>query len=156
MCSGNIIPSHKGAIHMVPKLHLDGNSIYTLCLVYPRSRCTSHNETTHRGQLCPQVANHHCCQPVVANPTSPSIIIFLSKIFLYILFILYYMCLEMRKCEKIVENMFSISFLGMQPNTEKYFSEYFQEHNQTLENNLFFGKHFHLKIFYHQKIFPVK
>ena len=66
----------------------------------------------------------------------------------------------MRKCEKVVENMFSIVFFGMQPNNEKYF----QECNQTLENNFFSKKFIHLKIFsiepntafYSKKIFSVE
>ena len=37
---------------------------------------------------------------------------------------------EMRKCEKIIENMFIITFLKMQSTTWKYFSE-------VLENNFF-------------------
>ena len=41
-----------------------------------------------------------------------------------------------------VENIFFILFLEFQLNTWKYFSEYFQEHNQTLENNFIFEKYF--------------
>ena len=37
----------------------------------------------------------------------------------------------MRKCKKVVENIFSIPFSGTQPNTKNIF-------NQTLKNNLFF------------------
>jgi len=31
----------------------------------------------------------------------------------------------MRTCEKVIENIFFIVFSGMQPNTSKYFPEYF-------------------------------
>ena len=62
----------------------------------------------------------------------------------------------MRKCETVVENMFSIVFSGMQTNNEKYFQEHFQECNLTLENNFFSEKYFHLKIFYSKKIFSIE
>ena len=55
----------------------------------------------------------------------------------------------MRKCKKIVENIFFIPFSGTQPNTKNI-------SNQTLKNNLFFKKYFHLKIFYAYKIFCIQ
>ena len=48
----------------------------------------------------------------------------------------------MRKCEKVIENIFFIVFLGVQPNTSKYFTEYFKKCNQTLQKNLFSKKYF--------------
>ena len=60
---------------------------------------------------------------------------------------------NVRKCEKQVENVFSILFSGTQPNTWKYFPKHFLECNQTLENIFLSWKYFHLKIFYTRKIF---
>lgn len=51
--------------------------------------------------------------------------------------------------------MFSIIFLGTQPNIGKYFLKYFQEHNQTLQN-ISLPKKIHLKIFYGPKILSIK
>ena len=58
------------------------------------------------------------------------------------------MCLGQKigKCEKIVENIFSIALFGTQPNTKKYFFKYFKKYNQTLKINLFSTNYFHLKI----------
>ena len=41
---------------------------------------------------------------------------------------------KLRKCDEQEENVFSILFSATQPNTRKYFSKYFLECNQTLEN----------------------
>ena len=58
---------------------------------------------------------------------------------------------KLRKCEKQVENVFSILFSRTQPNTRKYFPKHFLECNQTLENIFFFRKYFPFpKIFYIQ------
>ena len=41
---------------------------------------------------------------------------------------------NLRKCEQDVENVFSMVFSTTQPNTRKYFSQYFFKYNQTLKN----------------------
>ena len=41
---------------------------------------------------------------------------------------------KLRKCEEQEENVFSILFSAIQPNTRKYFPKHFLECNQTLEN----------------------
>ena len=46
---------------------------------------------------------------------------------------------NVRKYEQQVENVFSIVFSRIQPNTKKYFSKYFLKCNQTLEN-IFFSR----------------
>ena len=63
---------------------------------------------------------------------------------------------KLRKCEKQVENVFSILFSRTQPNTRKYFPKHFLECNQTLENIFLSWKYFHLKIFYTRKIFYIQ
>ena len=47
---------------------------------------------------------------------------------------------NLRKCEQEVENVFSMVFSSTQPNTRKYFSQYFPKYNQTLENIFLSGK----------------
>ena len=48
---------------------------------------------------------------------------------------------EIRKYDKVLENMFFIAFSKTQPNSRKYFAKYFQEHIQTFENNLLSKKY---------------
>ena len=63
MCFGKDQSFHKDAIDMVARLNLGGVSIYTFCLVHPRSRCTSYEETTnHQLYLRGGGACVHCCQ----------------------------------------------------------------------------------------------
>ena len=45
-----------------------------------------------------------------------------------------------RKCEQQVENVFSMVFSRIQPNTRKYFLKYFLKCNQTHENIFLSGK----------------
>ena len=47
---------------------------------------------------------------------------------------------NLRKCEQEVENVFSMVFSTTQPNTRKYFSQYFPKYNQILENIFLSGK----------------
>ena len=49
---------------------------------------------------------------------------------------------NVRKCKQQVENVFSIVFPRIQPNTRKYFPKHFLECNQTLENIFLSRKYF--------------
>ena len=62
---------------------------------------------------------------------------------------------EIRKYDKVLENMFFIAFSKTQPNSRKYFAKYFQEHIQTFENNLLSKKYSSPENIL-WKIFPVK
>ena len=58
---------------------------------------------------------------------------------------------NVKKCEHQVENVFSLLFSRIQPNTRKYFPKNFLECNQTLENIFLYWKYFPFrKIFYIQ------
>ena len=63
---------------------------------------------------------------------------------------------RLEKWEKLVENVFSRTFLGTQPSTWKYISKHF--FGMQLNTWKFFlsKKYFHLKIFYTRKTFYVK
>ena len=101
---------------------------------------------------------------LLSLPSSPNLIGFDEFFFGWVLFLLYlfiekwyYIFVwKLRKCEKQVENVFSILFSRTQPNTRKYFPKHFLECNQTLENNFLSWKYFHLKIFYTRKIFYIQ
>ena len=71
-CSSKDQSFHKGAIYMVPKPNLGGDSIYTLRLVHPRPRRTSHKENWNSSRAL---------APTIIHPNLISQLIDLQKFF---------------------------------------------------------------------------